>query len=407
MTLEDLKKQELPDQPGVYFFMGKNKQTLYIGKATSLKDRVRSYFSAELINTRGQLLVDMIEHAKKIDWRTTDSVLEALLLEASLIKNFQPYYNTKEKDDKSFNYVVITEEDFPRILLIRGRNIMNAFPKEEVKYLFGPFPQGGSIKNALKIIRKIFPFRDTCVPFQGRPCFNRQLGLCPGVCTGEVTKQEYSKTIKHLKLFFEAKKKTLVKDLEKEMKAYAKKREFEKAGQTKRTLFALNHIQDVALIKDEIKNSNTNFRIEAYDIAHTSGANTVGVMVAVEDGEAAKSEYRKFIIKGKQGVDDIAGLKEVLHRRLNHSEWTMPHVIAVDGNVAQKNAAESVLSQMGIFNLHVVAVTKNEKHKPEAIIGDPDLVSLRSKDILLANSEAHRFAITYHRKKRDKVPPRN
>jgi excinuclease ABC subunit C len=116
-----LSNAKLPDSPGVYFFLGDRRQILYIGRATSLKDRVKSYFSSDLLETRGPQIVDMVAKAKKIDFRKTDSVLEAIILEADLIKKFQPAHNTREKDDKSFNCVVITDEDFPQVLIIRKR----------------------------------------------------------------------------------------------------------------------------------------------------------------------------------------------------------------------------------------------------------------------------------------------
>lgn len=128
MTSQEFKErvEKLPDEPGVYFFLGKNKEILYIGKATSLRDRVRSYFGADVIQTRGRLIVDMVLLACDIDFTKTDSVLEALLLEANLIKTHQPKYNTKEKDNKSYNYVVFTHEDFPKILTVRGRTLLTA-----------------------------------------------------------------------------------------------------------------------------------------------------------------------------------------------------------------------------------------------------------------------------------------
>ena len=122
MTGQYLKKIKLPDSPGVYFFK-RNSEILYIGRATSLKDRVRSYFSKDLIETRGQLIVSMIEKAKTLDFEKTDSVLEAIILESNLIKKYQPPYNTDEKDDKSFNYVVIINDDYPIVLLVRGKDL--------------------------------------------------------------------------------------------------------------------------------------------------------------------------------------------------------------------------------------------------------------------------------------------
>src|SRR3989339_715890 len=170
MTLEQFKKKmkKIPDGPGVYFFLGAKKEVLYIGKATSLRSRVRSYFSPDLAKARGPLLVKMLEKATTIDWRETDSVLEALLLEANLIKSHKPKHNTDLKDDKSWNYIVITKEDFPIIRYVRGRELAMQDP-DDYLHTFGPFPHGLQLKAAMKIIRKIFPYRDDkCVPNSGK-----------------------------------------------------------------------------------------------------------------------------------------------------------------------------------------------------------------------------------------------
>ena len=400
MNSQYFKKQNLPLTPGVYFFK-KGRQILYIGKATSLRDRVKSYFSNDLIATRGPLIVDMLFKADKISFQKTDSVLEALILETELIKKHKPRYNTKEKDDRSYNFVIVTKEDFPRVLIERGRSL-DKLPDLgfEVQKKFGPFTNGTQLKEAVKIIRKIFPFRDRCMPNQGRPCFNKQIGLCPGVCDGSISKIDYKKIIKNIILFFEGKKTKIIKNLEKEMNLLAKNQQFEKAGEIKKTIFALNHIQDVALIKSDSLTTNSSklkaVRIEAYDVAHISGEANVGVMVVLENGEPAKNEYRKFIIKESK-QNDIAALKEILERRLAHEEWAFPQIIVVDGGKAQIKIAREVLQRF-CQKIPVVSVLKDERHRPKAVLGDKNISSKHSNDILLANSEAHRFAIQYHRK---------
>ena len=407
--------KKLPDAAGVYLFK-KGKEILYIGKATSLRDRVRSYFSADLANTRGQFIVDMVGKAEKIDYFKTDSVLEAIILESNLIKKYQPKYNTKEKDDKSYNYVIITKEDFPRVLLIRGRELeakVGGVHELNIKYKFGPYPNGSAIKEGLKIIRKIFPFRDKCNPSKGspwKPCFNRQIGLCPGVCSGEISKTDYADTIRNIKMFFEGKKKNLVKKLERQMKEFAKNREFEKAGKVKKTLFALNHIQDVALIKkseeeivENVFSRGAVFRMEAFDVAHISGTNTVGAMVVSENGELKKSDYRKFKIRGVKIPNDTATLKEILERRLKHKEWRLPDVIVYDGGIAHRNAVLEIFKKdLGEnHGMKIIGVVKDERHKPKKIIGEAEIIKKHKKQILLLNSEAHRFAISFHRQLRN------
>ncbi len=416
MKLADLKKFDLPDAPGVYFFKRK-KEILYIGKATSLQDRVKSYFSKDIFLSRGPKIAKMLHEADKVEYVQTDSVLEALILEANEIRKHQPHANTREKDDKSYLYVSITKEparphdrsgaggEFPRVVITRGSGD------------YGPFPHSGELKEALKIVRKIFPYRDEkCkITPKLKPCFNAQIGLCPGPCAGLISKTDYRKQVKKIKLFFEAKKPELIKALEQEMKTYAKAQEFEKAEEVKRKLFALDHIQDVALIKADFAGRNSDgftlstgaptpigisshsSRIEAYDIAHLSGKDVVGVMTVVQDGESDKSQYRKFKIKNDAN-DDTKNLKEVLSRRFAHPEWRFPNLVVVDGGKGQINAAKKVLAECGLEMIEVSAVVKDERHKAREIVGGKG----HEKEILLANAEAHRFAIGYHRKLRNK-----
>lgn len=393
MTSQEFKKLNLPESPGIYIFKDNEGNTLYIGRATSLRDRVKSYFSNDLIQTRGPLLVDMITKASAIDYIETDSVLEAIILESNEIKKYQPYFNTKEKDNKSYNVVVITDEEFPRIAIVRERSL-DTF-KSKIKYQFGPYPQGSLLKDALKIIRKIFPFRDEKSNLKHQESFYKSIGLSPSTDSPD-SKKEYQRTIRNLVLFFQGKKKELIRTLEKEMNDYAKNQEFENAQKVRNTLYALSHIQDVSLIKSEKGNVRTGFRIEAYDIAHMAGKDTVGVMTVVIDGEIEKSEYKKFKIS-KDANNDVAGIKEILTRRLNHPEWNFPNLIVIDGGIAQINASKEIIK-----NIPIVSVVKDGAHKPSYFLGDEALAKQHSKSILLANSEAHRFAITYHKLLRKK-----
>ncbi len=526
MTSQEYKKLKMPDGPGVYFFM-KGKVILYIGKATSLRSRVQSYFSNDLINMRGMFLVDMVTQADSIKWQETDSVLEALILEADLIKTHQPKYNTKEKDGKSFMCVVITDEPMPQVLMVRKKNIdfknkkifRKTISKQQkantlnLQAVFGPFTNGSQLKEAMRIVRRIFPYRDDASSKRDNYEFYRQLGLTPDVSAGEkmslsktATENfawsdsgpkifadkrgdrrkstsglregyfsegpffEYKKNINNLKLFFQGKKKKIITNLKKEMLAYAKVKEFEKANDIKKIIFALTHINDIALIKNDnsifpanntslqplpsfqregrlsskifaqsgdqakfsaavsdkyslpsksdfdksfpaLQNEHT-IRIEAYDIAHLSGKDMVGVMTVInavipayrgaqEQFELNKDEYRKFKIKSVQGANDPAALAEVLTRRLGHATWELPNIIVVDGNEVQKNVAEKIIKEKG-FNIPVVALVKDDKHKARGLIGPKGIVTAHKQAITLVNNEAHRFAIAYHKLKRGK-----
>jgi excinuclease ABC subunit C len=194
------------------------------------------------------------------------------------------------------------------------------------------------------------------------------------------------------------------------MMQYAQNREFERADEMKKRIFALTHINDIALMKNSLETRTShlepNFRIEAYDIAHMGGKNMVGVMTVVEDGQAAKHEYKKFRIRSQDNANDTGALKEVLERRLAHDEWTHPSLIVMDGGIAQLNVAMRVLKSLRV-HIPVVAVVKDERHKPKAISGDEKLIRQNKSAILLANSEAHRFAIAYHKNMRNKNFQRN
>ncbi len=216
------------------------------------------------------------------------------------------------------------------------------------------------------------------------------------MCSGEMLAGEYEKQIKNIELLFLGKKKKIILNLKRLMNINAGLQDFEKANIIKKQIFALEHIRDVSLIKREIIH-NPVFRIEAYDVAHHAGEGNVGVMVVLENGEIAKGEYKKFKIRGDYSADDLRSLREILGRRLDHPEWKFPDLLVVDGGKLQVAVAESILERDKL-PITVVGVVKDDRHKPERILGDVHTVKKLESQILLANSEAHRFAIAYHRK---------
>ncbi len=404
MTVEQFKKKKIPDAPGVYFFLGKRKEILYIGKATSLRNRVRSYFDGNLLEKRSSLIEKMVLEAKDISFTATDSVLEAMLLEVNLIRTHKPHANIRSRDDKSYNHLVITKDEYPRVLVIRGKDLQEE-GEEKYSKVFGPFPSGMLFREALKIIRKLFQFYDNKGPVSGKITklergkidFNKQIGLYPD----SISKTEYQKTIEHICELFSGNKDKIIIDLTREMNKAAKKEDFEAAKKHRDKIRALTHIQDISLIKNESRTyrDDRSIRIEGYDIAHLQGDDMVGVMTVVCQGEPLKSDYRKFNVEGFTASNDTGALREVLTRRLSHDEWALPDLIVVDGSTAQKNAAERVLKKASL-TIPVVGVVKDERHKPIRIIGLPRLVKEHHDAILLVNAEAHRFAITFHRTKR-------
>ncbi|MFZ1987828.1 MAG: UvrB/UvrC motif-containing protein [Minisyncoccia bacterium] len=436
MERSALKAYDLPDVPGVYLFStgrGRGKKVTYVGKATSLRDRVRSYFDDDLIATRGPRVVDMVTKADGLSYETTPTVLEALVREAALIRKYHPYANVEGKDDKTFLYAVITDEIIPRVLAIRGKDLEQLASgswqlaeessaihlptaSRKLHAVHGPFPSGYQLREGLRLIRRVFPFYDTDQPItidastgrlmrggnkhhQAKVEFNRQIGQYPR----EFNRKEYLRSIRNVSLFLEGETRALRQMLTREMKKAAEDERFEDAADIRRQLFSLDHIQDVSLIKEERDHDANSPRIEAYDTAHISGTNAIAVMTVVDGGVPVKRDYRTFRIRGVRGKqlnDDIASLKEVLSRRLPHTEWQYPRVIVVDGGKTHKKAAEDVLKEAGVA-IPVVAVVKDERHRPREVIG-ARVAGISEADAVLANSEAHRFALLRHRRARQK-----
>ncbi len=408
--------KNIPETPGVYIMKDAHGLVLYIGKAANLKRRVSSYFMrppssnqnlrAGKHDTRIQKMVSGIA---RIDIKETDSALEALILESKLIKQYQPPFNIQEKDDKSFLYVAFTNEEFPRVLLIRGKDMQTS--EDIYQYAAGPFVSASSVREALRIIRKIFPWNDhqkvianntNKTNNANKPCFNYQIGLCPGTCIGKISKKEYAQAVKNIILFFQGKKEKIVKNLEKEMNTASKRLEFERAEKIRRQVFALSHINDTALLKNEDapaydQPASGGKRIEGYDISNISGTNSVGVMIVFSNNKPEKSEYRKFHIKTVEGQNDTGMLKEVVKRRF-HNSWKRPDLILVDGGLGQVNIVKDVLKEIHIL-VPVIGMAKGVKRKRTDIIGEKPLwVSLQT--LIRVRDEAHRFAIAFHRKKR-------
>lgn len=413
MKYQYIQKLKLPDAPGIYIFRDRRRRPIYIGRATSLKDRVRSYFSNDLIDARGPRLVDMVTKASSLSSQATASVLEAILLESVLIKRYQPFYNVEERDDKSNQYVVITDEPWPRVFLVRARDYdqaeSNGVPGSlgfKVRRRFGPFVESGTIKEALKILRKLFPFRDRKANDSRHEAFYRAINQSPrgnelpaGAPEYIEARRQYQRTIRYISLFFEGRSQRVREMIERDMRRQARNLEFEQAARSRKLLYALNHINDISLIKRGGRQAeDSRWRIEAYDVAHLAGTHVVGSMTVSTNGEAVPAEYRKFKLS-RDANDDLAALAEILSRRLNHSEWQYPDLIVVDGNHNQLRTAEAVLKSRRI-SIPIVAVTKDERHRAARLIGSAAIVEKYRDEIIAVNAEAHRFAVAYHRQRR-------
>jgi excinuclease ABC subunit C len=418
---------DLPDAPGIYLYSDANGKLLYIGKATSLKKRVGSYFT-KAHNAR---IADLVANIARIDYVQTPTVIEALVLETNQIHTKQPPYNILSRDDKSFLYLCITNEDFPKPVLLRGLDLervgvkpfsKSLSPKAKRQFLavFGPYISGRSLRTALELIRRSIPW-SVCGGVLPRACFDAQIGRCPGVCTGAISKTEYRKIIRQLMTFFSGKKEEVVRGMRRDMKRAAIAQDFELAADLRNKVESLEHINDVALImRDDdwdllpimstrpasSDHINVLGRIEAYDIANISGTSNVASMVVFYNGQPNKSEYRKFRIKSFDGANDVGAMEEVMRRRLaraqSSSSWPLPELMVIDGGEGQVNRVKDVLKELGV-DMPIIGIAKGFDRKQDRLVYDESNTDLRrvaesSKEILQrARDEAHRFAGAYHR----------
>jgi excinuclease ABC subunit C len=421
---ESLKKsvEELPDKPGVYIYRNDKKQIIYVGKAISLKNRVRSYFqSTEKLGPKTAALVSNIDSLEHVN---VESEFEALLLEAELIKRHTPRYNIVLKDDKSYLYIKITtNEEIPRVSVARRENI------KDVTY-FGPFPSAQTAKGVLKTIRRIFPYR-SCKTLPKTPCLFYHIKLCPAPCAGLISKDDYKKVVKQLTLFLSGKRKVVEKQIEKEIAQAAEELRFEDAAKLKKQLDEIQYItqsfrrpqdymENPNLIEDERQKTLEELhghlshhmtiptlpkRIECYDISNIQGKNAVGAMVVFTNAQPDKREYRKFKIKTKDTPDDYTMMTEVLTRRFNN-DWPLPDLIVIDGGKGQLEAAHKALASSGIA---IPTISLAKRLEEIYIKGSEEFIKLdlprNSKALQLLQhirDEAHRFGITFHRSLRSK-----
>ncbi|WP_406544718.1 excinuclease ABC subunit UvrC [Pseudobutyrivibrio sp.] len=225
VTEKDLSK--LPDQPGVYLMHGRNDEIIYVGKARSLKNRVRQYFQPS--HDEGLKKKQMVANIDYFEFIVTDSELEALILECNLIKEYRPKYNTMLRDDKTYPYIEVTlTEDYPRVLFSRRM-------KKNGSKFFGPFTSAGAVHDTVELVQKLYKIRTCNKKFpesfsKGRPCLNYHIGQCLGVCQGNVSKEEYGKNVEKVIQFLDGDYNDTLKDLQEKMLAASEEMDFEKAA---------------------------------------------------------------------------------------------------------------------------------------------------------------------------------
>ncbi|MBI2055099.1 MAG: GIY-YIG nuclease family protein [Candidatus Sungbacteria bacterium] len=438
------KPKNTPTYPGVYIFW-KGHAPLYVGKATNLKKRVSSYFK----KNAGWKVAQLIEEATQLEFIKAESEIEALVKEAELIKKYYPKFNILMRDDKNYLYVSLTSPQNKRSNVLKNlRTFVTSgeagFPRfyfthqpERDIISVGPFVESGSVYQAMRLLRSIFPYCTCKSPHNGR-CVNAQIGRCPGYCCikGETPtseqKAEYLHNVRSILSIFSGKRNSLLKEFKREMKRASQNQEYEKAAKLRDRIYGLELIwkhRGVALQKRAevpyrkiervlqtiLKTREPIRRIEGYDISNISGTDATGSMVVFYEGRPDKSQYRKFKIKTIAGANDVGSHREILSRRLAHEEWEYPDLILIDGGKPQLNAVLPILNRRSFQKIKVAALAKPPRRyfsrAPSGLGYNEDILwvagrenpiklkSLPSEVMYLLQrirDESHRFAKSYH-----------
>ncbi len=397
------KIASLPDSPGIYLMKDESGKIIYIGKAISLKKRVSSY----LVRGLSAKTVRLMANVADIEYRTTATEGMALLLEASLIKEHKPKYNVSLRDDKSFPLVKITNEEFPALYVTRKREADGA------KY-FGPYISAGLLREALKIIRRYFPYR-SCKTLPKKACIYYRIKLSPAPCIGKISKVDYAKTIKQIILILEGKSEELVKELSREMEQKAKEQKFEEAAVSRDKIIALSTFRpstysiQAALqeLRDTLRLVTLPKRIEAFDVSNILGRQATASMVSFCNGLADKDNYRRFRIKTVMQANDYEMLAEAVgrrYRRVQAEGLPFPDLILVDGGKGQLSAATRQLTLLGL-TIPTIGLAKREEEIYTLLSHKPIRLKQNSAALRLMQhirNESHRFALKYHQLLRKK-----
>lgn len=416
------KLKELPKTPGVYIYRNKAAKVIYVGKAINLKNRVISYFQNKDLDAKTTELVKNIEN---LEWLNVESEFEALMLEAELIKRYRPKYNIDWKDDKNYAYIKFSGEKYPRV------SVVHQITDHEARYI-GPFIDTKAMKTILKLARKIFPYC-TCNLPQDEICLYYHLGLCPGHGPKYISEADYKKNIEGLAALFSGKTKKLSEEFKRGMKKASVDQQFELAAKYRDRLHFLKRIEHTHLFTDrdisvdkgitdltqQLQLSKLPKKIECFDISNVLGTSAVGSMVVFRSGIASPKDYRRFQIKTVKGADDFRMMAEVLGRRFSLTNIKakdaafsdMPDLVILDGGKGQLSTVlKSVQIPEGVT---VVSLAKRfeeifraEITKKGEFVFQRTILPKDSEALFLVQrvrDEAHRFAVSYHRKVRDKA----
>ena len=419
-SLGELARQ-FPAAPGVYLMKDAAGIVLYVGKAKNLRNRVGHYFTkAAALDRR---TADLVPRIASVDFIEAESEIDALLLEARLVKDIQPRFNIELKDDKSFPYLQIRmREDYPRVEFTRK-------PRSRGVKLYGPFTSAKSLRAALQVLQRIFKFRTCQLDIKAsearwrwfRPCLLASIQQCTAPCNFRVTKEEYRKQIRGLCLVLEGKKKRLLREMEAEMAGASADLQFEKAARLRDEIAALRKLTLRGQADKEVQHEvfqvdpkkglaglrkilglpNRPRTIEGVDIAHLSGQDQVASLVAFIDGLPFKPGYRRYRLKSVPGNDDFASIREVISRRFRSAEedhpW--PDLLLIDGGKGQLHAALEVFQVLGREPPCMISLAKRDEEIYRPGEAEPLRLSRHAAALRLlqyVRDEAHRFAQHYH-----------
>jgi excinuclease ABC subunit C len=421
------KVKQFPAAPGVYLMKDEQGRVVYVGKAKNLHNRASHYFTKAA--AEDPRTADLVKVIADIDYLPADSEVDALLLEARLVKDIQPRFNISLKDDKTFPYLQIrVREQYPRVEFTRT-------PRRKGVRLYGPFTSAKSLRAAMQVLQRVFQFRTCNLDIAEddpkwrffRPCILHNIRQCTAPCNFRVTKEDYRKQIRNLILLLEGKKDRLLARMEKEMQEASAATQFEKAARLRDEIKALRSLSLRGQVNKDVqpevfhyepKKGLTGLRkvlglaktprtIEGVDIAHLGGADTVASLVSFIDGIPFKNGYRRYRIKSVEGVDDFASIREVISRRFRDAgrapagaeETSFPDILLIDGGKGQLNAAQDVFRLLGVEPPCLISLAKRDEEVFRPGEAEPLRLGRHSAALRLlqyVRDEAHRFAQHYH-----------
>jgi excinuclease ABC subunit C len=416
------KVKQFPTAPGVYLMKDGHGRVLYVGKAKNLRNRAGHYFTQAAAEDRRT--ADLVKLIADIDFLPAESEVDALLMEARLVKDIQPRFNVDLKDDKSFPYLQIRmREDFPRVEFTRT-------PRRRGVKLYGPFTSAKSLRHAIQVLQRIFKFRTCTLDIKEedvrwrwfRPCLLHSIQKCTAPCNFRVSKAEYRRQIRALRLVLEGKKDRLVAEMEGQMNEASAALQYERAARLRDDIDALKNLGARGDVEKDVQPEvfyieprkgllglrkvlelpQTPRTMEGIDIAHLGGNETVASLVSFIDGLPFKPGYRRYRIKSVQGVDDFASIREVVtrrFRRLAREEQVFPDILLIDGGKGQLNAALDAFRVLRLEPPALISLAKREEEVYRPGESEPLRLSRHAAALRLlqyVRDEAHRFAQHYH-----------